>query len=220
MSDGRPIVTVAELEELKANPEAEASGTVIESRLDPGRGPVVSLLVDRGTLRIGDAVVAGANWGRVRAMHDYRGQALKEATPGMPVELTIDLVEGSSTVATTKTAFAVHDARELAFELLAAALERGPVRLAISLGVLWAAVGVNLRGIALYERLVVPLMFLTFVLGGIVIVAGFAFDHADFAAVVLAREGQALPTGAAPVLGGIGAFAATVTLLLCAYSVS
>ena len=81
------IVTVAELEELKANPNAEASGTVIESRLDPGRGPVVSMLVDRGTLRIGDAVVAGANWGRVRAMHDHRGERVEEATPGMLVEL-------------------------------------------------------------------------------------------------------------------------------------
>jgi translation initiation factor IF-2 len=81
------IVTVAELEELKANPDAEASGTVIESRLDPGRGPVVSLLVDRGTLKVGDALVAGAHWGRVRAMHDYRGDRVQEATPGMPVEL-------------------------------------------------------------------------------------------------------------------------------------
>ena len=81
------IVTVAELEELKANPDAEASGTVIESRLDPGRGPVVSLLVDRGTLKVGDALVAGAHWGRVRAMHDYRGERVTEATPGMPVEV-------------------------------------------------------------------------------------------------------------------------------------
>ncbi len=78
---------------------------------------------------------------------------------------------------------------------VAAALERGPVRLTISLGVLWAAVAVNLRGIALYERLVVPLMFLTFFLGGVVIVAGFAFDHADFA-VVLARQGRGLRDGA------------------------
>src|SRR5687767_13331996 len=67
---------------------------------------------------------------------------------------------------------------------VAAALERGAVRLTISLGVLWIAVGVNLRGIALYERLVVPLMFLTFLLGGVVIVAGFWFDHADFAATL------------------------------------
>jgi amino acid transporter len=80
----------------------------------------------------------------------------------------------------------------------AAALERGPVRLSISLGVLWAAVAVNLRGITLYERLIVPLMFLTFVLGGVVIVAGFAFDHADFAQALAAREGQP-PPGAARV---------------------
>src|SRR5688500_17302656 len=99
---------------------------------------------------------------------------------------------------------------------VAAALERGPVRLTISLGELWAAVGVNLRGIALYERLVVPLMFLTFVLGGIVIVAGFAFNHADFAAVVLAREGQALPTGAAPALGG-GAILTASALLFASF---
>jgi amino acid transporter len=64
--------------------------------------------------------------------------------------------------------------------------------------VLWAAVAVNLRGIALYERLVVPLMFLTFLLGGVVIVAGFAFDHADFAAAVLAREGRELMNPAVP----------------------
>ena len=99
---------------------------------------------------------------------------------------------------------------------VAAALERGPVRLTISLGVLWAAVGVNLRGIALYERLVVPLMFLTFVLGGIVIVAGFTFDHADFAAVVLAREGQALPTGATPAAGG-GAILTASALLFASF---
>jgi translation initiation factor IF-2 len=81
------IVTMSELEELKSNPEAEASGTVIESRLDPGRGPVVTILVQRGTLKVGDALVAGANWGRVRAMHDYRGDRIKQARPGDPVEV-------------------------------------------------------------------------------------------------------------------------------------
>jgi translation initiation factor IF-2 len=81
------IVTLAELQELRANPDAEASGTVIESRLDPGRGPVVSVLVQRGTLTVGDALVAGANWGRVRAMHDYRGERVKQARPGEPVEV-------------------------------------------------------------------------------------------------------------------------------------
>jgi APA family basic amino acid/polyamine antiporter len=74
------------------------------------------------------------------------------------------------------------------------ALERGPVRLTISLAVLWAAVGVNLRGITLYERLVVPLMFLTFALGGIVIVAGFAFDQADFVAALAARDSSSIST--------------------------
>jgi translation initiation factor IF-2 len=81
------IVTLAEIQELRANPEAEASGTVIESRLDPGRGPVVSVLIQRGTMEVGDALVAGAHWGRVRAMHDFRGDRVKRATPGMPVEV-------------------------------------------------------------------------------------------------------------------------------------
>jgi translation initiation factor IF-2 len=81
------IVTIAELEELKSNPDTDASGTVIESRLDPGRGPVVSVLVQRGTLKVTDALVAGAHWGRVRAMHDYRGERVEEARPGDPVEV-------------------------------------------------------------------------------------------------------------------------------------
>lgn len=81
------IQVVADLEELRANPDAEASGTVIESKLDPGRGPVVSILIQRGTLRVGDALVAGANHGRVRAMHDFTGARIKQATPGQPVEV-------------------------------------------------------------------------------------------------------------------------------------
>ena len=81
------IVTISELLELKANPNTEASGSVIESRLDPGRGPVVSVLIQRGTLNISDALVAGAAWGRVRAMHDYRGERVQQALPGEPVEV-------------------------------------------------------------------------------------------------------------------------------------
>ena len=74
------LLVVAELEELKANRNsAPASGVVVESKLDPGRGPVVTILIQRGTLRIGDALVAGANWGRVRAMHDFTGKRVKEA---------------------------------------------------------------------------------------------------------------------------------------------
>ncbi|HXV05997.1 MAG TPA: translation initiation factor IF-2 [Solirubrobacterales bacterium] len=81
------ILLVSELEELGANPDAPASGTVIESQLDPGRGPVVSILVQRGTLRVGDALVAGPRWGRVRAMHDFTGDRVEQALPGMPVEV-------------------------------------------------------------------------------------------------------------------------------------
>jgi translation initiation factor IF-2 len=81
------ILLVSELEELGANPDADASGTVIESQLDPGRGPVVSILVQRGTLKIGDALVAGSQWGRVRAMHDFMGDRVESAGPGMPVEV-------------------------------------------------------------------------------------------------------------------------------------
>jgi len=81
------ILLVAEVEELKANPDTEASGQVIESKLDPGRGSVVTVLVQRGTLKVGDAVVAGAHWGRVRAMHDFHGARVKTAGPSMPVEV-------------------------------------------------------------------------------------------------------------------------------------
>ncbi|MGO9884913.1 MAG: translation initiation factor IF-2 [Solirubrobacteraceae bacterium] len=81
------IIVMAEVEELRANPDAAASGSVIESKLDPGRGPVVTILVSRGTLEVGDALVAGANWGRVRAMHDFMGNRIGQALPGEPVEV-------------------------------------------------------------------------------------------------------------------------------------
>jgi len=81
------IQLVTDLEELKANRDAMASGTVIESKLDPGRGPVVSILIQRGTLEVGDALVAGAHFGRVRAMHDFNGARVKQAEPGEPVEV-------------------------------------------------------------------------------------------------------------------------------------
>jgi translation initiation factor IF-2 len=81
------ILVVTELEDLKANPNADASGVVIESKLDPGRGPVVTVLIQRGTLEVGDAIVAGSHWGRVRAMQDYTGARLREAVPGQPVEV-------------------------------------------------------------------------------------------------------------------------------------
>jgi translation initiation factor IF-2 len=72
---------------MTANPTAEASGPIIESRLDVGRGPVATMLVHRGTLRVGDAVVAGDAWGKVRALYNFRGDKVKEARPGDPVEI-------------------------------------------------------------------------------------------------------------------------------------
>jgi len=81
------IVTEAELLELRANPNAPASGSVIESKLDPGRGAVVTVLVARGTLHVGDALLAGSHWGRVRAMQDFMGERIESAGPGVPVEV-------------------------------------------------------------------------------------------------------------------------------------
>ena len=78
------ILLVAEVEELKANPDAPASGSVIESHLDPGRGPVATVLIQRGTLHVGDSLVAGPQWGKVRAMQDHTGARLEEAQPGRP----------------------------------------------------------------------------------------------------------------------------------------
>jgi translation initiation factor IF-2 len=80
------LVADAELD-LRANPGVDASGPIVESRLDIGRGPVATMLVQRGTLRVGDAIVAGDASGKVRALHDYRGEKVKEAKPGEPVEI-------------------------------------------------------------------------------------------------------------------------------------
>ena len=82
------ILLVADAElELRANPKADASGPIVESRLDVGRGPAATMLVQRGTIRIGDAVVAGDASGKVRALYDYRGEKVREAGPGEPVEI-------------------------------------------------------------------------------------------------------------------------------------
>jgi translation initiation factor IF-2 len=81
------ILLMSEVEELRSNPDAPASGTVIESKLDPGRGPVVTILIGRGTLEVGDSLVAGAHWGRVRAMNDFLGKRVPQAFPGEPVEV-------------------------------------------------------------------------------------------------------------------------------------
>src|SRR5207253_4896466 len=81
------LVADVELEQLKANPSVEASGPIIESRLEAGRGAVATMLVQRGTLRVGDAIVAGDAHGRVRGLFNYRGEKVKEARPGDPVEI-------------------------------------------------------------------------------------------------------------------------------------
>jgi translation initiation factor IF-2 len=81
------LVADLELEGLKANPDAEASGPIIESRLDVGRGPVATMLVQRGTLTVGDAIVAGDAYGRVKALFDYKGERQESAVPGEPVEI-------------------------------------------------------------------------------------------------------------------------------------
>ncbi len=81
------VLLQSDLLELKANPNRDASGIVIEAQLDIGKGPVVSILVQRGTLRVGDSFVVGHHEGRVRAMLDERGHAVEEAAPGIPVQL-------------------------------------------------------------------------------------------------------------------------------------
>jgi len=81
------VLLQADVLELKANPKAEASGVIIESEIDFGRGPLATVIVQRGTLRVGDAIVSGANHAKVRAMFDDQGRPLKEAAPATPVRV-------------------------------------------------------------------------------------------------------------------------------------
>jgi translation initiation factor IF-2 len=81
------IVLVAEVEELVASPEGRARGVVLEAELEVGRGPVASVIVERGTLRVGDPIVAGAAWGKVKALVDDHGDQIKEAPPSTPVQV-------------------------------------------------------------------------------------------------------------------------------------
>ncbi|MCK4537076.1 MAG: translation initiation factor IF-2, partial [Desulfuromonadales bacterium] len=82
------ILLQAEVMELKADPDKRAQGTVVEARLDKGRGAIATVLVQHGTLHVGDPIVAGLHYGRVRSMADDRGQVLKDAGPSVPVEVT------------------------------------------------------------------------------------------------------------------------------------
>ncbi|MBO5937651.1 MAG: translation initiation factor IF-2, partial [Clostridia bacterium] len=107
------ILLVAEMAELKANPNRAAKGVVIEARLDKGRGPIATLLVQNGTLRVGDIVVAGQSVGRVRVMQTERGTRIKEAGPSVPVEVT-----GLSTTPGAGDTFDVASDEKLARELV------------------------------------------------------------------------------------------------------
>ena len=89
------ITLVADLHDLKANPARPAIGTVLEAKLDRGRGPVATVVVRNGSLKVGDHFICGAVFGRVRAMFDDRGEPIKEAGPSMPVEvLGLDTLPG------------------------------------------------------------------------------------------------------------------------------
>jgi translation initiation factor IF-2 len=124
------LTAVAELEELTANPTGRAKGTVLEANLDTGRGPVATVLVDKGTLKIGDPIVAGAAWGSVRALIDDKGQQIKEAGPSVPVQvLGLSAVPRAGdefrTAPDLKTAKTVAEAREIRQKLKA---QRGDAR--------------------------------------------------------------------------------------------
>jgi translation initiation factor IF-2 len=111
------LLVVAELEELTANPTGRAKGVVLEANLDVGRGPVATILVDKGLLKVGDPIVAGAAWGRVRAMIDDKGDQVKSAGPSTPVQvLGLQSVPNAGdefrSSDTEKTARTVAEARE------------------------------------------------------------------------------------------------------------
>jgi len=111
------LLLQAEVLELKANPDRIASGVVVEARLDPGKGVVTTILIQKGTLRVGELVVAGPAYGRVRTMVNDKGEALKEATPGMPVvilglSLAPEAGDTFSVVENEKTARDIAEYRE------------------------------------------------------------------------------------------------------------
>lgn len=107
------ILLVAEVKELTANPDRLAKGTVVEARLDKGRGPIATLLVQKGTLHTGDIILAGMSVGKVRVMTDYNGKVVKEAGPSVPVEIT-----GLSEVPSAGDTFDAVEDERLARELV------------------------------------------------------------------------------------------------------
>jgi len=111
------LLLVADVEDLKASPDGRANGVVLESHLDIGRGPVATLLVQRGTLKVGEPLVAGPAWGRVRALIDHRGESVKEAGPSMPVQVlglndVADAGDGFVVALDERTAKSVAEKRE------------------------------------------------------------------------------------------------------------
>ena len=124
------LAAVAEVEELTANPTGRAKGVVLEANLDVGRGPVATILVDKGELKVGDPIVAGAAWGRVRAMIDDKGNQVMSAGPSTPVQvLGLQSVPNAGdefrSSETEKTARTVAEAREQRYRLKA---QRGDAR--------------------------------------------------------------------------------------------
>jgi len=125
------LAAVAEVEELTANPTGRAKGVVLEAKLDVGRGPVATILVDKGELKVGDPIVAGAAWGRVRALINDKGEQVKTAGPSTPVQvLGLQSVPNAGdefrSALTEKTARTVGEAREQRYRLKA---QRGDARL-------------------------------------------------------------------------------------------
>ncbi len=113
------ILLVAEMQELRANPDALASGTVIEAKLDKGRGPVATLLVQRGTLHTGDSIVVGTSYGRIRRMTNDKGADIKKALPSTPVEII-----GMSDVPRASDVFMAFDSYKKAQSIASQRLEK------------------------------------------------------------------------------------------------
>ena len=113
------VLLVAEMQELKANPDQLASGTVVEAKLDKGRGPVATLLVQRGTLKAGDSIVVGTCYGRIRKLTNDRGMEIKAAKPSMPVEII-----GLNDVPRAGDVFMAYDTYKKAQEIASHRLEK------------------------------------------------------------------------------------------------
>ncbi len=117
------VLLVSEMEELKANPNKKARGTIVEAELDKGRGPVATVLVQDGTLKVGDPIIAGVAYGRIRAMTDDKGRRVKTAGPSTPVEI-LGLSEVPSAGEMFYIADSDREARQLAEKVIAAGREK------------------------------------------------------------------------------------------------